>query len=171
MNVVLIGMPGAGKSTLGVLLADALGLTFVDTDILIQKSEGRLLQEIINTDGIEGFLKAEEIAILGLQAEGTVIATGGSVVYSEAAMAHLKRGGLVVYLEAPFDEIENRLNDISTRGVVIKPGSSLKDVYDERVPLYKKYGDLTATCSEKDVEGAVNALAAAVKEIIRNSSF
>lgn len=163
MNIILIGMPGVGKSTLGVLLAKALGMAFIDTDIVIQENEGRQLQEIIDADGIDAFLEAEERAILGLKAHGAVISTGGSAVYSEGAMAHLKNGGLTIYLDAPFDEIENRLSNISTRGIVIRPGCSLQDIYNERVPLYRKYADVTMVCSEKDTEACVGALVASVR--------
>lgn len=166
MNIILIGMPGVGKSTLGVLLAEALGMAFVDTDIIIQENEGRMLQEIIDAEGIDGFLKAEERAILGLRTANTVISTGGSVIYSPVAMAHLKHEALTVYLDAPFEDIESRLSNINTRGVVIKPGSSLRDVYNERVPLYKQYSDLTAACSERDIAGCVDSLAASVRSRI-----
>lgn len=171
MNIVLIGMPGVGKSTLGVLLAKALGMAFIDTDSIIQEHEGRILQEIIDSEGVDGFLKVEERAILGVRAANTVISTGGSVIYSPLAMAHLKHDALTVYLDAPYEDIESRLSNISTRGVVIKPGCSLQDVYNERVPLYKKYSDLTAACSERDIEGCVEALAASVRFRILEGSY
>ncbi|GAA3408192.1 shikimate kinase [Paenibacillus hodogayensis] len=161
MNIVLIGMSGAGKSTLGVLLAKALGMDFVDTDIVIQQQEGRLLQDIIDQDGIETFMEIEERIVSELQLDHCVIATGGSVVYSEKAMNALQRGGTIVYLHVPYDEIERRLLNIATRGIVIKKGKRLKDVYEERAPLYMKYSDQTVDCSDKDIE-------LCVYEIIKN---
>ena len=158
MNIILIGMSGAGKSTLGVLLAKTLGLDFVDTDIVIQQAQGRLLQEIIDTDGIEEFIKIEEKAVTGLKLKNSVVATGGSVVYSQSAMNFLKANGRVIYLHVPYEEIEDRLQNISGRGSVIKEGKSLKGVYDERVPLYKKYSDITVDCTGKDIEQCVREI-------------
>jgi len=158
MNIVLIGMSGAGKSTLGVLLAKSLGMDYVDTDIVIQQREGKLLQEIIDGEGIDRFLKIEETAVSGLRLKNCVVATGGSVVYSEKEMSALKRGGRVVYLHVDFDEIESRLTNITTRGIVMKKGSSLKDVYDERLPLYTKYADMTLDCTGKDIESCVGEI-------------
>jgi len=155
VNVVLIGMPGAGKSTLGVLLAKALGMEFIDTDILIQKNEGRRLQEIIDHYGIEYFLNTEERTILGLNAFNSVIATGGSVIYSEKAMVQLREKGKVLYLHLPYHEIEKRLKNIKTRGIVMKKGS-LREEYEERIPLYSKYSDLTINCENKDIEQCIN---------------
>jgi shikimate kinase len=155
MNVVLIGMSGAGKSTLGVLLAKARGMEFIDTDIVIRKMEGRSLQDIIDNDGIDYFLEIEEKAVADLQVENCVIATGGSVVYSEVAMKSLKQGGEIIYLHVPYAEIEKRLNNITTRGIVMKQGSSLKDVYDERISLYVKYSDKIIDCGNKDVEQCI----------------
>lgn len=163
MNIVLIGMPGVGKSTLGVLLAKALGMAFIDTDSIIQEHEGRILQEIIDSEGVDGFLKVEERAILELKADNSVISTGGSVIYSPLVMEHLKHDALTIYLDAPFEDIESRLSNISTRGVVIKSGCSLQDVYNERVPLYEQYSDLTVACSERDIAGCVETLAASVR--------
>ncbi|MGN1001565.1 MAG: shikimate kinase [Oscillospiraceae bacterium] len=159
-NIVLIGMSGAGKSTLGVLLAKALGLDFVDTDIVLQQRQGRKLQEILDAEGIDAFLRIEEETVCALRAGGSVIATGGSVVYSEKAMAALKSGGRAVYLHVDFPELQRRLGSISTRGIVIKNGCSLEDVYNERLPLYQKYADLTVECTGRGIE-------ACVEEIIR----
>ncbi|WP_240420668.1 shikimate kinase [Paenibacillus periandrae] len=158
MNIVLIGMSGAGKSTLGVLLAKALGMDYVDTDIVIQQREDRLLQDIIDKDGIEKFLEIEEKIVSGLQLKNCIISTGGSVIYSDRAMNVLKQGGHIIYLHVPFEEITRRLTNITTRGIVIKKGSSLKDVYEERVPLYTKYSDITLDCSNKDVEHCVSEI-------------
>lgn len=158
MNIILIGMPGAGKSTLGVLLAKALGMDFVDTDIVIQQSEGRLLQDIIDGDGIEKFIEIEERIISDLRLKNCVIATGGSVIFSEKAVNALKQRGQIFYLHVPCEEIKKRLKNVKTRGIVIKAGSSLEDVYRERVPLYIKYADETVDCSNKDIEDCVSTI-------------
>jgi shikimate kinase len=160
MNVVLIGMPGAGKSSLGVLLAKALGMDFIDTDILIQQAKGRLLQEIIDSHGINQFMKMEETVISALQADNTVIATGGSAVYSDAAMHALRRSGRILYLHVSFEEIERRVNNIASRGIVLKRGAGLRDIYDERVPLYRQHADVTLDCAGKTFERCVSELAA-----------
>jgi shikimate kinase len=144
-NIVLIGMPGVGKSTLGVVLAKELGFEFVDADLLIQKREKRLLKEIIAEDGVDGFLKVEEEVNADIEAERTVIATGGSVVYSAKAMEHLKSIGKVVYLKLNFDDLNNRLGNLKGRGVVLKDGQTLKSLYEERTPLYEKYADITVS--------------------------
>ena len=158
MNIVLIGMSGSGKSTLGVLLAKALGMDYVDTDIVIQQHEGRLLQDIINIDGIEKFMEIEEKTVSALHLKNCIISTGGSVIYSEKAMNALKQGGLIIYLHVPYEEIKRRLVNVTTRGIVIKKGNSLEDVYEERVPLYIKYSDKTLDCSNKDIEQCVSEI-------------
>lgn len=163
MNIILIGMSGAGKSTLGVLLAKALGMGYVDTDIIIQQQEGKLLQEIIDNEGIEKFLETEELIVSGLKLQDCVIATGGSVVYSEKAMSALRQLGPIFYLHVPYEEIERRLTNITTRGIVIKKGKSLKDVYAERVPLYIKHSDRLIDCSSKDIESCVDEIVQEVK--------
>lgn len=163
-NVVLIGMSGAGKSTLGVLLAKALGKNFFDTDILIQQTEGRLLQQIIDTDGIDAFLSIEERVISELELHGCVIATGGSVVYSERAMVHLAERGTVVYLSVEFDELARRLSNIKTRGIVFRGSADLRSVYEERLPLYEKYGEICVSCTGRDVEDSVEQIIAALGE-------
>lgn len=156
-------MSGAGKSTLGVLLAKALGMDFVDTDILIQQREGRLLQKILEDDGIERFLQIEESVVTGIHTEGCVIATGGSVVYSGCAMTALRQNGIVVYLYVTYDELAKRLMNITTRGIVMKKGLSLKDVYEERLPLYEKYSDVTVDCSSADIENCVHTIIGRMK--------
>ncbi|WP_053375226.1 shikimate kinase [Paenibacillus sp. FJAT-27812] len=158
MNIVLIGMSGAGKSTLGVLLAKALGMDYVDTDIVIQQHEGRLLQAIIDHDGIEKFMEVEEKIVSELQLKNCIISTGGSVIYSEKAMNALKQEGKIIYLHVHYEEIKKRLLNITTRGIVMKKGNSLKDVYEERVPLYLKYSDKTFDCSNKDIEHCVSEI-------------
>ncbi|WP_292427799.1 shikimate kinase [Methanoregula sp.] len=154
-NIILIGMPGAGKSTVGVILAKALGRTFIDTDIVIQENAGRLLQEIIDREGPDAFLKIEEKTILSLHCHNSVIATGGSVVFSQKAMESLKKEGVVIYLAISFEEMEERLRNITTRGIVLFSGESLSDMYHERVPLYEKYADITVDCSKGDFEKIV----------------
>ena len=154
-NIVLIGMPGAGKSTVGVVLAKALGMQFVDTDILIQERAGRMLQEILDEDGPDAFKRNEEEAILSLHLHHAVIATGGSVVYSEDAMTHLRSAGVVVYLEISYEAMVKRLENITTRGILLLPGRSLREMYDERIPLYERYADLTVACTGGDLESVV----------------
>lgn len=148
-------MPGAGKSTMGVILAKALGRNFIDTDIVIQEKSGRLLQESIDDEGPDAFLKIEENAILALHGHNTVIATGGSVVFSRRAMEHLKSGGIVVYLKISFEEMVRRLNNITTRGIVLVAGQSLHEMYTQRIPLYERYADITIDCSDDDFENCI----------------
>ena len=161
-NVVLIGMPGCGKSTIGVVLAKVLGYEFTDSDLLIQKQEGKLLREIIAEQGEEEFLKIEEAVNAGIRTERHVIATGGSVIYSDKAMRHLKEIGTVVYLKQSFASICNRLGNIRRRGVVLKDGQSLKDLYDERIPLYERYADITIDAEGYDIEGLMDEVAQAL---------
>lgn len=141
-NIVLIGMPGVGKSTVGVILAKMIGYQFTDADLLIQKQEGKLLHEIIAEKGTDGFIEIEERVNASIEASHTIIATGGSVVYGKKAMEHLSRIGTVVYLKVPYDTLEKRLEDIKGRGVVLKEGQTLRTLYDERTPLYEKYADI-----------------------------
>lgn len=151
-NIVLIGMPGVGKSTLGVVLAKELGFQFVDADLLIQERENRLLKEIIAEDGVEGFLKIENDVNASIRAEKTVIATGGSVIYGAEAMAHLKKIGTVVYLKLDYDTLDSRLGNLKGRGVVLKDGQTLQDLYNERIPLYEKYADVIVDEGRLDLE-------------------
>ena len=151
-NIILIGMPGAGKSTMGVVLAKTLGLAFIDTDILVQENAGRLLQEIIDAEGPGAFLEREEKTILSQNFKNTVIATGGSVVFSETAMAHLKKNGVVIYLAISFEKMEERLGNITTRGIVLVAGQSLRGMYDQRLLFYEKYADITIDCEDDDFE-------------------
>ncbi|MGN0369043.1 MAG: shikimate kinase [Butyrivibrio sp.] len=147
-NLILIGMPGVGKSSLGVVLAKVLGYHFVDSDLVIQAQEKRLLREIIETQGNEAFLEIENRINAGINAEKTVIATGGSVIYGKEAMAHFKEIGKILYLRASYDTINSRLSNLTGRGVAINKNQTLRDLYNERIPLYEKYADLTV-----DVDG------------------
>ena len=170
-NIVLIGLPAAGKSTLGVILAKTLGLNFIDTDIVIQERTGRLLQDIIDREGPAVFKAIEEQAILDTRFHHAVIATGGSVVFSKRAMHHLKSGGVAVYVKISFTEMEKRLKNITTRGIVLAPGESLSDMYAERIPLYEKYADITITGSGTDPETIVRDIITAVEKFPDRSAF
>lgn len=142
-NLVFIGMPGSGKSTVGVLVAKRLGLGFVDTDLLIQQEAGRTLQEIVDRDGYQALRKIEEQVLLNLTVENHVISTGGSAVYSDAAMRHLKPSGTVVFLDIPLDVVIERIGDYSLRGISRRPDQSLAELFDERFALYSRYADVT----------------------------
>lgn len=141
-NIVLIGMPGAGKSTIGVILAKVLGYKFIDSDLLIQEQEGCLLKDIIKSKGIEGLIAIEERVNASIVANNTVIATGGSVIYGERAMKHLQEIGTVVYIQHSYETIASRLGNIRQRGVVLRNDQTLEDLYNERCPLYEKYAHL-----------------------------
>lgn len=145
-NVVLIGMPGSGKSTVGVLLAKALGYDFLDVDLVIQKREHALLQDILDRRGLDAFLQAEEDAVCSVSCENTVIAPGGSAVCREKAARHLKALGPVVYLKVPLAELSGRIQNLSTRGIAMEPSQTLADVMAYRAPLYDKYADLVIDC-------------------------
>ncbi len=157
-NIVLIGMPASGKSTAGVVLAKALGMYFVDTDLVIQQREGRLLQDIIDSDGLAAFLSAEESAILSLDCKNSVIATGGSVVFSEKAMQKLRENGTVAFLDVPLESLINRLGNIKTRGIAARKGQSVESILSERLPLYKKYADFTISLKNENVETTVEKI-------------
>lgn len=157
-NIILIGMPGSGKSTCGVLAAKALLKNFFDTDLLFQGLEEKKLQDIIDDDGIEYFLSAEERAILSLDINATVVATGGSVVYSDKSMKHLKKSGKVIYLHLSYDTMVDRIKNITTRGVVVKEGDSLEDMYNERLPMYQKWADVVINCDNNTVEQTVEKI-------------
>lgn len=157
-NIVLIGMPGVGKSTVGVILAKVLGYQFVDADLVIQEKEGRLLREIIAENGTEGFIEIENRVNSQIEAEHSIIATGGSVVYGAEAMEHLREIGTVIYLKLPFSELQKRLSDIKGRGVVLKDGQTLFDLYEERVPLYEKYADITVDEYHLSIEETIEKI-------------
>ena len=145
-NIILIGMPGSGKSTVGVLLAKALGYGFLDTDLVIQQREGLLLQDILDQFGVKHFLQVEEEAIRTVDCRRTVIAPGGSAGCREGTMAHLKELGPVVYLRVTMEELTSRIQNLATRGIAMEPGQTLADVLAQRAPLYERYADLTVDC-------------------------
>jgi len=157
-NIVLIGMPGAGKSTVGVVLAKALGYDFMDSDLVIQAETGKRLFEIIEEKGIDGFLEIENQVNAHIETKNTIIATGGSVIYGEEAMEHLKAIGHVIYLKVSYKDLEKRLGNLLQRGVAIRSGNTLLDLYNERVPLYEKYADLTIDEENKDIREVVEMI-------------
>ena len=157
-NIVLIGMPGVGKSTIGVILAKILAYHFLDSDLVIQEREERRLHEIIKEEGTEGFLRIENDVNASLDVKRTIIATGGSAVYGKEAMEHLREIGTVVYLSLPFEEIDKRLSDIKGRGVVLREGQTLKDLYEERKVLYEQYADIQIDETGLNVEETINAI-------------
>lgn len=157
-NITLIGMPASGKSTVGVLLAKRLGFSFVDVDIVIQEKEGRLLKQIIEEEGQEGFMAVENRVNAELNVHHSVIAPGGSVIYGAEAMNHLKEISTVVYLKLSYEEVENRLGNLVDRGVVLKDGMTLKDLYEERVPYYEKYANITVDETGQEAGDTVDAL-------------
>lgn len=161
-NIVLIGMPACGKSTIGVILAKTMGIGFLDTDLLLQQREGKRLQEIIDGHGLPYFLRVEAHAIGSIDCRNTVIATGGSAVYSENAMRHLHLSSILLYLKLPYEEIEKRLDNIKTRGVAMANGESLYDLYQERTPLYEKWADITVDMAGMTAEQAVEAILKAI---------
>lgn len=154
-NIILIGMPACGKSTVGVVLAKTMGKSFLDTDLLIQEREGDILQNLVDRFGYEHFVKIEEKAIETVNTSNTVIATGGSVVYSPIAMEHMKDLGRVIYLKLPYDVIDERLHNISTRGIAMGEGETLKSLYEKRVPLYEQYADIVIEGEDLNVEEIV----------------
>ena len=157
-NVVLIGMPGCGKSTLGVLLAKAAMMDFIDTDLLLQKQSGRPLQQMVDELGTDGFSAVEEACICTLNAENAVIATGGSVALESAAMEHLKQNGVVVFVKLSYETIEKRLSNISTRGIAMKKGQTLRDLYDLRQPYYHQWADILVEADGQEIEETVAQL-------------
>lgn len=157
-NIILIGMPGSGKSTVGVVLAKKLGYRFLDSDLVIQEKCGKLLYQLIEELGEADFLMLENEINAGIQTDGAVIATGGSAVYGKEAMAHFKEIGKVVYLSLPYEELKERLGDLHERGVVIKEGFTLQDLYEERIPLYEKYADIVIDCSGRDIRSVMEEI-------------
>lgn len=167
-NIILIGMPGSGKSTAGVLFAKNMNYRFLDVDFLIQEREGKRLYEVIEEKGNEYFLSVEDEVNAQLNVERTVVATGGSVIYCENAMKHLKEIGTVIYIKVPEEEIERRITNFSTRGIIIKSGETLADLYNERIPLYEKYADLTVNCNEKELQYNADKIMKEYLEYIEN---
>ncbi|MBQ4524350.1 MAG: shikimate kinase [Lachnospiraceae bacterium] len=162
-NITLIGMPGSGKSTVGVVLAKIMGYKFLDSDLLIQEREQRKLCDIIEEEGQEAFLKIEDEVNAGIEAKQTVIATGGSACYCESAMQHLREISTVVYIKLSFEEVEKRLGDLTKRGVVLKEGYTLKDLYEERCPLYEKYAHIIVDEGHLDLKGVVEKAKIAIE--------
>ena len=167
-NIVLIGMPGCGKSTVGVVLAKAMGYRFLDSDLVIQEKEGRLLCDIIEQEGLENFEKIENRINASITVSRTVIATGGSVIYGKEAMRHFKGIGAVVYIQLPCEEIEHRLGDLTQRGVAIKQGQTLRELYDERVPLYEKYADIIVPVKQMTISETALYIKSQVQELFDN---
>lgn len=158
-NVILIGMPGAGKSTVGVVLAKKLGYAFMDADLVIQGRKGKLLHEIIAEQGVEGFWRVEEEVNESIRTDRTIIATGGSAVYGDRAMAHYRQMGTIVYLSLPLADIRERLGDLDERGVTLREGQDLAALYEERIPLYEKYADITVDCRNLSIREIVEKIA------------
>lgn len=163
-NIILIGMPAVGKSTVGIVAAKRLGCRFIDTDLLIQEQEGKLLREIIEEKGIDGFLEVEDRVNAGVEVQNCIIAPGGSVVYCENAMRHYKETGTVVYLKISFGIINKRLNNAKNRGVVLKEGQTLKDLYEERTALFERYADITICEDGLDLEKTVEKVIKKVRK-------
>ena len=163
-NVILIGMPGCGKSTVGVLAAKALTMDFVDTDLLLQRKAGRPLQRMVDELGAEGFARVEEACVCDLNVRGAVIATGGSVATEDAAMEHLREGGLVIFLRLPLEALSRRLRNMKTRGIAMEKGQTLRDLYERRQPAYLKWADAVVDAEGLGVEETVARVVAAVRE-------
>lgn len=161
-NIVLIGMPGAGKSTIGVLLAKTLLMDFCDTDLIIQKKEGKALCEIIKEKGTDEFIRIEDEIIGAQKFDNCVVATGGSAVYGENAMKNLKENSVVVYLAVSSHELEKRICNIHTRGIAMKEGTTIAELFAERAPLYEKYADITVDCSDSTPEQCVDKITASL---------
>ena len=156
--IILIGMPGVGKSTIGVILAKELGMQFLDSDLLIQEQEKKLLREIIEEKGVKGFLEIENRVNASIRAENTVIATGGSAVYGREAMEHLKTLGTAVYLRLPYPKLRRRLHNLKGRGVVLKEGQSFRELFQERSRLYEKYADVIIEEENRDIEATLKEI-------------
>ena len=162
-NITLIGMPGSGKSTVGVVLAKRLGRRFVDSDLVIQDRHGKLLHELITEYGVEGVWQIESDVNASLDLENSIIATGGSACYEPEGMQHLREISTLVYLKLPYEEVEKRLGDLNARGVTLQHGQTMRDLYDERTPLYEKYADIVVDEEDKDLEGSLQVVLEALK--------
>lgn len=157
-NITLIGMPGSGKSTSGVVLAKRLGFNFLDTDLVLQHREGARLQQLLGRLGLEGFLDAESAAVCSVDCHRTVIAPGGSVVYRKASMEHLRSLGQIVYLYLPLEQLRVRINNMATRGIAMGPDQTLESLYAQREPLYRRYADMILDCSGQSLEQTVQSV-------------
>jgi len=165
-NIVLIGMPGAGKSTVGVILAKVMGYQFIDSDLLIQEREKCLLKDIIEKSGLEGLIAIEEQVNSEIETENTIIATGGSVIYGAKAMEHLREIGIVVYIKLTYDTIQKRLGNIKQRGVVFREGQSLESLYYERCPLYEQYAHIIIDGENREMEAVIEKVVEATQMLI-----
>lgn len=163
-NIILVGMPSCGKSTVGVVLAKTLNKNFVDTDLLIQRREKKTLQEIINTEGNDYFHKVEEEVLLSFDEEDYVVATGGSAIYFDNAMNHFKEKGIVVYIRVSLETVLERLNNIKTRGVTLEKGQTLEDLYNMRIPLYEKHADVIIDADNCTVEETIEKIIEKIEE-------
>ena len=170
-NLIFIGMPAVGKSTVGIVVAKRLGMNFIDVDLLIQEQEHKLLREIIRDVGQDGFLKIENQVNASLQAENSVISPGGSVIYCEEAMKHYKKTGIIIYLKASYPAIKRRIRNPQKRGVVLKEGQSLKDLYYERVPYFEKYADITVSEDGCRIEDTIGNVLRAVKKYKKKTYY
>lgn len=169
-NLVLIGMPGAGKSTIGVILAKVMGFQFIDTDLIIQERENRLLKDIIKEEGLDRFIEIEDNINQSINATKSVISPGGSVVYGQKAMKHFQEIGIVIYIKLSFKTVKKRLGNIKERGVVLKEGQDLKDIYDERCLLYEKYAHITVDAERMDIESAMECIKIEVEKFTKGNS-
>ncbi len=163
-NVILIGMSGAGKSTTGQYLAMTMHKAFIDTDVLIEQNEGKPLRDLLETLGTQGFLEIEDRVVRSLEVTNTVIATGGSIIYCPQAVAHLKKTGLFIYLDVPYEELISRIGDGNNRGIVRRQGESLRKLYNDRKPIYWELADMTINCTHKSVRGTVRAISSRYKK-------
>lgn len=165
-NIVLIGMPGSGKSTVGVILAKMMAKRFLDTDILIQNRQKRTLQEIMDSEGHLVLRKIEEDVLLSIRCVNHILATGGSAAYSEPGMLHLKNDGIVVFLKTSLETLNNRIHNYETRGIAKRPDQSFQDLFDERSKLYRKYADITVECSASTQEQVCDAIISSLEQTI-----
>lgn len=163
-NIILIGMPGVGKSTAGVVAAKLAGYQFLDSDLLIMQQDGRLLREIIAQDGIEGFLSIENRVNASISTHNTIIATGGSVIFGDGAMYHLSSIGTIVYLRASYETIASRVSNLKDRGVAVKPGQTLREIYEERKELYEKFAEYTIDVDNLSTEATAKEIAAIARK-------
>lgn len=168
-NIVLTGMPGSGKSTVGVILAKELCMDFIDTDVMIQSAEGMSLQDIVNTQGLDALLDVEARTLLELNVSNTVIAPGGSVVLNEEVMTSLKRSGKIVFLDTPLEVIERRI-DMYNRGIIKMPGETLADVLQKREPLYRRWADMTIPCGGRDQTEITAGIAGQIRDLQDDSA-